>query len=175
MLSRMQTAAIWDAIRALPSDDWPRQVPHAFDLVLLNRDQLTEEIGCAPRHVSTIMGTLEKMGEIRRECRKIEGMQGRDVAVYFINRIWHGMALWTSASRGNPATHAARTPPWGRIMPDLTRVQASIDAMPCRTRNGVRVEWSGEAWTDRVAIVDYRLPSKAGNFNDPIKNFQTLK
>ncbi|MFT9417539.1 helix-turn-helix domain-containing protein [Acetobacter sp.] len=49
--------------------------PYAFDLVLLNlrqdtgevlltRDQLAEEIGCAPRSVSTIMGTLEKMGVI---------------------------------------------------------------------------------------------------------------
>ncbi|AOW48003.1 hypothetical protein A4S02_14320 (plasmid) [Acetobacter ascendens] len=103
MLSRMQTAAIWDAIRALPSDDRPHQVRHAFDLVLLNlrqdtgevlltRDQLAEEIGCAPKHVSTIMGTLEKMGVIRRERRKIEGMQGRGVAVYFINphEAWNG-------------------------------------------------------------------------------------
>jgi predicted transcriptional regulator len=60
--------------------------------VLLNRDQLAKEIGCAPRHVSTIMGTLEKMGVIRRERRKIEGMQGRGVAVYFINPhvAWNG-------------------------------------------------------------------------------------
>jgi len=103
MLSRMQTAAIWDAIRELPSDDRPNQVRHAFDLVLLNlrqdtgevlltRDQLAERIGCASKHVSTIMGTLEKMGVIRRERRKIEGMQGRGIAVYFINPhvAWNG-------------------------------------------------------------------------------------
>lgn len=30
--------------------------------------------------------------------------------------------------------------------------------MPCHTRNGVRVEWSDEALTDRAAIVDYLLP-----------------
>jgi len=78
-------------------------VRHAFDLVLLNlrqdtgevlltRDQLSEKIGCAPKHVSTIMGTLEKMGVIRRERRKIEGMQGRGMAVYFINPhvAWNG-------------------------------------------------------------------------------------
>ena len=103
MLSRMQTAAIWDAIRALPSDDRPNQVRHAFDLVLLNlrqdtgevlltRDQLAEEINCAPRSVSTIMGTLEKMGVIRRERRKIEGVRGPGMAVYFINPhvAWNG-------------------------------------------------------------------------------------
>ena len=92
MLSRMQTAAIWDAIRALPSDDRPNQVRHAFDLVLLTRDQLAEEIDCAPRSVSTIMGTLEKMGVIRRERRKIEGVRGPGMAVYFINPhvAWNG-------------------------------------------------------------------------------------
>ena len=34
MLSRTQTKAIWDAIRALPADDRPGQVRHAFDLVI---------------------------------------------------------------------------------------------------------------------------------------------
>lgn len=103
MLSRTQTAAIWDAIRALSPDDRPNQVRHAFDLVLLNlrqdtgevmltRDQLAERIGCAPKHVSTIMGTLERMSVIRRERRRIEGVQGRGVAVYFINPhvAWNG-------------------------------------------------------------------------------------
>ena len=103
MLSRNQTIAIWDAIRALPSDDRPNHVRHAFDLVLvhlrqdtgevmLTRDQLAEKIGCAPRSVSTIMGTLERMGVIRRERRRIEGIQGRGMAVYFINPhvAWNG-------------------------------------------------------------------------------------
>jgi CRP-like cAMP-binding protein len=103
MLSRVQTAAVWDAIRALPSDARPNQVRHAFDLVLLNlrqdtgevmlgRAELAEKIGCAPRSVSTIMGTLEKMGVIRRERRRIEGVQGRGEAVYFINPnvAWNG-------------------------------------------------------------------------------------
>jgi len=106
MLSRMQTATIWDAIRALPSDDRPNQVRHAFDLVLLNlrqdtgevlltRDQLAEEINCAPRSVSTIMGTLEKMGVIRRERR----------------------------------THAARTPPWWSAV-SLRRNSRSLGTNP---------------------------------------------
>lgn len=103
MLSRTQTAAIWDAIRALSPDDRPNQVRHAFDLVLLNlrqdtgevmltRDQLAERIGCARENVSRIMGTLERMDVIRRERRRIEGVQGRGVAVYFINPhvAWNG-------------------------------------------------------------------------------------
>ena len=55
-------------------------------------DQFAERIGCAPRSVSTIMGTLERMGVIRRERRRIEGVQGRGVAVYFINPhvAWNG-------------------------------------------------------------------------------------
>lgn len=103
MLSRNQTAAIWDAIRKLPADKRPNHVRHAFDLVLLNlrqdtgevmmtRDQLAEEIGCTPENVSRVMGTLEEMGVIRRERRKISGMKGRGMAVYFINPhvAWNG-------------------------------------------------------------------------------------
>lgn len=103
MLSRTQTAAIWDAIRKLPADDRPNHVRHAFDLALLNlrqdtgeimltRGQLAETIGCAPKHVSTIMGTLEAMGVVRRERRRQEGMRGPGWAVYFINPhvAWNG-------------------------------------------------------------------------------------
>lgn len=103
MLSRAQTKAIWDAIRALPADDRPGQVRHAFDLVVLNlrqdtgevmltRDQLAEEIGCDPDNVSHVMGTLERLGVIRRERRRIEGMRGPGVAVYFVNPhvAWNG-------------------------------------------------------------------------------------
>jgi len=103
MLSRDQTAAVWDAIRALPADDRPNHVRHAFDLVLLNlrqdtgevmltRDQLAQRMSCAPKNVSTVMGTLERMGVIRRERRRVEGMQGRGMAVYFINPhvAWNG-------------------------------------------------------------------------------------
>ncbi len=103
MLSRDQTAAVWDAIRALPADDRPNQVRHAFDLVLLNlrqdtgevmltRDQLAERRGCAPNQISRIMSTLERMGVVRRERRRIEGVQGHGMAVYFINPhvAWNG-------------------------------------------------------------------------------------
>jgi hypothetical protein len=103
MLSRTQTAVIWDAIRKLPPEKRPNHVRHAFDLALLNlrqdtgeimltRDQLAAEIGCAPKNVSTIMGTLEEMGVVIRKRRKVEGMQGPGMAVYFLNPhvAWNG-------------------------------------------------------------------------------------
>lgn len=103
MLSRTQTAVIWDAIRNLGADKRQGLVRHAFDLALLNlrqdtgeimltRDQLAEKIGCAPRHVSTIMGTLEDMGVVIRKRRKVDGMQGPGMAVYFLNPhvAWNG-------------------------------------------------------------------------------------
>jgi biotin operon repressor len=103
MLSRTQTAAVWNAIRKLEADKRPNHVRHAFDLALLNlrqdtgeimltRDQLAEEIGCSPANVSRIMGTLEEMGVIVRKRRKIAGVQGRGMAVYFVNPhvAWNG-------------------------------------------------------------------------------------
>ncbi len=123
MLSRVQTKAIWDAIRALPSDDRPHQVRHAFDLVLLNlrqdtgevlltRDQLAEEIDCAPRNVSTIMGILERMGVVRRERRRIEGVQGRGMAVYFINP----HVAWNGSLDARKAEAAEAKPPLLTLM-----------------------------------------------------------
>lgn len=103
MLSRAQTKAVWKAIRALPPDRRPHQVRDAFDAVILNldqdtgevmltRDQLAEEVGCSADHVSELMGALEELGVIRRERRRIEGMRGPGMAVYFINPhvAWNG-------------------------------------------------------------------------------------
>ncbi|MBV9750584.1 MAG: hypothetical protein JO157_17385 [Acetobacteraceae bacterium] len=113
MISRAQTKAVWDAIRALPPDARPGQVRHAFDLVLLNldqdtgevlltRDQLAGEIGCAADNVSHVMGTLERMGVIRRERRRIEGLRGPGVAVYFVNPhvAWNGDLQTRKAEAG---------------------------------------------------------------------------
>jgi CRP-like cAMP-binding protein len=96
MISRKQTEIVWDAIRALPPSARPNQVRHAFDLVLLNlrqdtgevmltRDEFAAKIGCSSDHVSHLMGTLERMGVIRRERRKVTGVKGPGIAVYFIN------------------------------------------------------------------------------------------
>jgi CRP-like cAMP-binding protein len=123
MLSRTQTAAVWDAIRRLRPEERPNQVRHAFDLVLLNlrqdtgevmltRDQLAAEIGCAARHVSTIMGTLERLGVIRRERRRIEGVQGRGMAVYFINP----HVAWNGSLEVRKEEAAETPPPLLRLM-----------------------------------------------------------
>lgn len=96
MISRDQTKLVWDAIRALPPEDRPQQVRHAFDLALLSlrqdtgeimmrRDELAEEIGCAPRTVSEIMGVLERLGAIKRTRQKVPGIRGPGVAIYYIN------------------------------------------------------------------------------------------
>lgn len=104
MLSRIQTAAVWDAIDALPSSARRQQVHKAFRLILLNVQQNTgevmmplaefaERIGTAPRNVSTVMSTLERMGVIRRERRRLEGVRGPGEAVYFVNPhvAWNGV------------------------------------------------------------------------------------
>jgi DNA-binding GntR family transcriptional regulator len=103
MLSRVQTKAIWDAIRALDPDERPNHVRHAFDLVILNlrqdtgevmlsRDELAKEIGCSPDHVSHVMSTLVRLGVITRERQRVEGMRGPGVVVYFVNPhvAWNG-------------------------------------------------------------------------------------
>lgn len=123
MLSRTQTAAVWDAIRKLPPEDRPQQVRHAFDLVLLNlrqdtgevmltREQFAQQLGTAPRHVSTVMGVLERIGVIRRERRRIEGVQGPGMAVYFINP----HVAWNGSLEGRRQEAADVAPPLLRLM-----------------------------------------------------------
>ena len=103
MISREQTGVVWDAIRELDGKHRPRQVRHAFDLVLLNlrwdtgevalsRDEMAAKMKCAPESVSRIMGTLENMGVVIRKRRRVEGMRGRGQAAYFINPdvAWNG-------------------------------------------------------------------------------------
>ena len=103
MLSRVQTKWVWDQIRLLPSQARPNQVRHAFDLVLLylrqdtgevmlTREQLAAEIGCEPRTVSTIMGTLQKLHVLERERRPEPGARGRGRVVYVVNAHvgWNG-------------------------------------------------------------------------------------
>jgi hypothetical protein len=123
MLSRDQTKFVWDQIRALPASDRPHQVRHAFDLALLNlrqdtgeimlrRDELAAEIGCAAKNVSTIMGTLERIGAVRRERLRIEGIQGRGVAVYFIN----AHVAWNGSLDVRKREAEAVTPPLLKVM-----------------------------------------------------------
>ncbi|MBF0459703.1 MAG: helix-turn-helix domain-containing protein [Nitrospirae bacterium] len=103
MLSPAQCLAVWDAIRALPSEDRPQQVRHLFDLVIthievntglvtLTREELAKLIGTEPKHISTMMGTLEDLGVISRERVKVAGMRGAGVARYRVNAhvAWNG-------------------------------------------------------------------------------------
>jgi len=103
MLNPSQCLTVWDAIRALPSDDRPNQVRHLFDLILthietntgavtLSREELAALVGTEPKHVSTMMGTLERMGVVYRRRHKVMGMRGPGVARYFVNQhvAWNG-------------------------------------------------------------------------------------
>jgi CRP-like cAMP-binding protein len=103
MIHRRETKVVWDAIRQLPRKDRPQEVRHCFDLVLLNirqdngeimmtRDEMAEEIGCAPREVSKAMNVLWRMGVLERELRKVAGMRGPGMVVWFINPhvAWNG-------------------------------------------------------------------------------------
>lgn len=123
MLSRLQTAAVWDAIRALPGRDRPQLVRHAFDLVLLNlrqdtgevmltRDELAERMRCIPRRVSEVMGVLERMGVIVRERRRVPWMRGPGLAVYFVNP----HVAWNGDLKGRGEAAAGVSPPLLRLM-----------------------------------------------------------
>jgi hypothetical protein len=103
MVFRVKAKQVFDRIRALPPDKRPVQVRDAFILVLLSvdkntpvlpytRDGLAEEIGCLPRHVSSIMGTLEELGVLTRERRPSDGVRGRGRVVYVVEVTvaWNG-------------------------------------------------------------------------------------
>jgi DNA-binding transcriptional regulator YhcF (GntR family) len=125
MISRKQTEVVWDAIRALPAKDRPNQVRHAFDLVLLNlrpdngevmltRDEMAAKIGCASANLSRVMGTLERMGVVQRERRKVAGVQGPGMVVYFINPhvAWNGsleIRKQEAAEVAQPSLHLVQT------------------------------------------------------------------
>jgi len=123
MLSRHQTAAIWDAIRALPPEQRPNHVRHVFDLAILNlrqdtgeilltRDELAERVGTSSDNISTIIGTLEEMGVVRRERRRVAGLRGPGMAVYFINP----HVAWSGKLEARKREATQRTPPLLRIM-----------------------------------------------------------
>jgi hypothetical protein len=103
MLSKMQIAVIWDAIRKLPRKSRPAQVRHAFDLVLLNlrtdtgevtltRDEMAEAMGTSADHVSEVMGTLKRMGVVYCQRRPVPGMKGPGAVAYMVNAnvAWNG-------------------------------------------------------------------------------------
>ena len=103
MISRVQAKHVYDRIRRLPPEARPVEVGDAFMFILLcldqdtpelpfKREDLAREIGCDPRNVSSIMGTLEKLGVLTRERRPEPGLRGRGRVVYVINAhtAWNG-------------------------------------------------------------------------------------
>lgn len=78
MYSRLELEVIRKRLRRLTGKDRRNDVYDAFFLLLthidrdtgeitLSRSQFAEELGILPRHVSSVMGTLEKLGIVRRE------------------------------------------------------------------------------------------------------------
>lgn len=103
MIGRVKAKDVWRKIRQLQPHERPVQVRDAFMLVLLavekdepelpyNRQEIADEIGCEPRHVSTIMGTLERLGVLTRERRPEAGHRGLGRVVYVVNvdTAWNG-------------------------------------------------------------------------------------
>jgi hypothetical protein len=54
-------------------------------MILLTRDELAEQVGALPRHISEIMSDLESIGAISRRRERVAGMRGPGVARYFMN------------------------------------------------------------------------------------------
>ncbi len=103
MVFRVKAKQVFDRIRRLPPSKRPVQVRDAFILVLLSvekdtsvlpytREALAAEIGCLPRNLSSIMGTLEELGVLTRERRPENGTRGRGRVVYVVEAdvAWNG-------------------------------------------------------------------------------------
>lgn len=102
MLGRIQVDAILEAIWTLPIAR-RNQVNKAFNLIMLNvqqngreillsRQEFAKRLGTAPSNVSRVMSTLERLGVITRQRRRLDGVQGPGEVVYFINAhvAWNG-------------------------------------------------------------------------------------
>jgi Crp-like helix-turn-helix domain len=53
--------------------------------VVRSREELAEELGVTPNHISRVMSELEQIGAISRELAKVPGMRGRGVVRYYMN------------------------------------------------------------------------------------------
>lgn len=96
MVSRRQVEYVRKELRKLEGKDRPQDVTQAFLLllgniepdsgeILLTRQQFADELGILPRHVSSVMTTLERIGVVWREY------SGRGVTYYVnANVIWNG-------------------------------------------------------------------------------------
>ena len=93
MISPAQCLVVWDAIE---DGVEPRATRKVFDLVITHietntgiviftREEIAERVGIAPKHVSSAMARLEKLGAVKRERVKVPGMRGPGKARYRLN------------------------------------------------------------------------------------------
>jgi hypothetical protein len=54
-------------------------------MILLTRDELAEQVGTRPEHVSRIMSDLEGIGAISRQRERVGGLRGPGMVRYFMN------------------------------------------------------------------------------------------
>lgn len=129
MIGLTQIGRVWDAIRALPARDRPQDVRHCFDLVLqhlepgegrvnLTRDEFAAKMDVDPKHVSSALGVLVRMGVLFREVVRVPGMRGPGMAVFLINPnvAWNGpldVRKQEAAKRPGPLLKLMETPPPG--------------------------------------------------------------
>jgi len=103
MVSRVGVEAVLRRVRELPGKKRPGTVLQAFMLmlcyvepssgeVLLSREEFAEKLGVDANRVSTVMSTLERMGVVRRDWTRVEGLRGRGVVTYVVNPdvAWNG-------------------------------------------------------------------------------------
>jgi hypothetical protein len=54
-------------------------------MILLTRDELAEQVGTHPDHVTRIMAELESIGAVSRRRERVAGMRGPGAVRYFMN------------------------------------------------------------------------------------------
>lgn len=123
MLANAQVSRVWDAIEALPASARPRDVDRVFKRVLVNlapgegrvtlsREDLAEQTGLLSGEVSKALSVLVRLGVLRRELHREDGLRGPGRAVFFINPHvgWNGpLELQAKAAEG-------RSPPLLQLM-----------------------------------------------------------
>lgn len=121
MMSVADVDRIQREIWALPARDRRVTVLRAFHLVLCNlrvdtgevmltREELAERLDCSADRVSEAMSTLFRLGVILKQYRKVPGVRGPGMVVYFVNPdvAWNGSLAKREAVAGPRAAGPAR-------------------------------------------------------------------
>jgi DNA-binding transcriptional ArsR family regulator len=126
MFSRRQMAYIRKELRKLGRNDRRQDVYDAFLLLIgnieqdtgeitLTRQEMADDLGILPRNLSTVMGTLERLGIVRRE------KQGRMVT-YFVdaNVAWNGDLTLRKAEAAKSTAPTLALVKGGRVKAEVT-------------------------------------------------------